>query len=294
MPHPLKFGVIPAYGLAPLETGSYATEFAELVENLGFESIWPVEHVVMPDHYESTYPYDRSGRMPIEDAAIPDPLIWLTWIAAVAPRLKLGTSILILPQRNPVVLAKAVASLDRLSGGRVILGIGIGWLREEADAVGSIFSERGRRTDEYIDAMRALWATPVASFHGETVRFENMKCNPRPTQPSGVPIHVGGHSPAAARRAGRVGNGFIPMGESPAEIAELIELMRKTAIEHGRDPDEIEISCVGPASIEVANVYAELGVNRMIIPCLEKDLTATRNNLESFAKSMIGPVDLSD
>ncbi len=284
----MHYGIIPGYGVAPVETGEYATGLARLAEELDFESIWPVEHVVMPTKYAHVYPYDASGRMPIEDAAVPDPLTWLGWVAAVTTRLKLGTAILILPQRNPLVAAKTVASLDRLSNGRVLLGIGVGWLREEAEALGTNFQNRGRRTDEYIQAMRALWSEPVASFEGEHVRFQEVKCNPRPAQTNGVPIHVGGQTPAAARRAGRLGQGFIPMGESLEAIAELRETMAQAAREASRDPDAIEISCLGPPQPDLAKAYADAGVTRMIVASREPDLESVRRVMGAFRESVRG------
>ena len=174
----MKFGIIPGYQIAPVETAEYATGFGRLAEELGFESLWPVEHVVMPAHYESRYPYAKSGRMPIPEAPIPDPLTWNTWVAATTSRIALGTAMLILPQRNPVVLAKTVASLDVLSGGRVILGVGLGWMREEAEAVGTNFGDRGRRADEYIEAMRALWTQKVASFRGRNRALRSGEVQP--------------------------------------------------------------------------------------------------------------------
>ena len=284
----MEFGIIPGYGAAPVESGEYAAGFGGLVEELGFESVWAVEHVVMPEVYEHVYPYDRSGRMPIESAAVPDPLTWLTYVAAVTRRLKLGTSILILPQRNPVVVAKTVASLDRLSGGRVMLGIGVGWMREEAEAVGTSFGDRGRRTDEYIRAMRALWGSPVASFEGEFVRFDNVKCNPRPEQGADLPIHVGGQTAVAARRAGRLGRGFIPMGESLDDIARLRKIMEEAAAEAGRDPAAIEISCTGPAQPDFAKAYADAGVTRLIVASLESDLEGVKRTMGRFSEAVFG------
>ena len=139
----MKFGILAPYQLAPIETGEYASEFGRLVEELGFESVWAVEHAVMCVDYESTYPYDPSGRSPFAAQAIqPDPLIWLSYVAAHTRSIRLGTGILILPQHNPVVVAKSVASLDRLSGGRVLLGVGVGWTREEALAVATMSAIR--------------------------------------------------------------------------------------------------------------------------------------------------------
>ena len=152
------------FGLAFANTGPFtepeaATTFARAAEAAGFESLWTVEHVVVPEGYESTYPYDPSGKMPGgERSPIPDPLIWLAYLAARTERIKLATGILILPQRNPVVLAKELATLDRMSGGRMIAGIGVGWLEEEFDAIGVPFRDRGKRTDAYVEAMRALWS----------------------------------------------------------------------------------------------------------------------------------------
>jgi probable F420-dependent oxidoreductase len=282
----VKFGIMPGYQFAPVETPEYAAGFAQLVESLGFESVWPVEHVVMPVSYTSRYPYSADGRMPIPDAAIPDPLIWNTFVAAVTQRLLLGTAMVILPQRNPVVLAKIAASLDVLSGGRTILGVGLGWMQEEAIAVGSDFSARGQRADEYIEAMRALWMQPVANFHGETVDFSNVQCNPRPNQ--GIPIHIGGHSSAAARRAGRLGDGFMPIAAGPEDLARLRAIVEESAREAGRDPAAIEITCLGLPNEASAKAYADVGVDRMIVASEEPDLESVKRAIGPFGDDVIG------
>jgi len=281
----VKFGIIPAYQIAPVETAEYATGFGRLAEELGFESLWPVEHVVMPARYESRYPYAKSGRMPIPDAPIPDPLVWSTWVAAVTSRIALGTAMLILPQRNPVVLAKTLASLDVLSGGRVILGVGLGWMREEAEAVGTSFGNRGRRADEYIEAMRALWTQEIASYQGETVSFKEVRCNPRPTR--SVPVHIGGHSPAAARRAGRLGDGFLPLGVGPDALARLRRILEESARDAGRDPSAIEISSIGAPDLETARATADAGIDRMIVASREPDLEGVKRALGPFSESVI-------
>jgi probable F420-dependent oxidoreductase, Rv2161c family len=187
-----------------------ARRLVRLAEAAGFDSVFAVEHVVVPDNYTSVYPYAAGGRLPGGPSVnFPDPLIWLTWVAAATTRLRFMTAVMILPQRNPLVLAKEVATLDYLSGGRIELGIGVGWLKEEFDALGIPFERRGKRADEYVAAMRALWASDGASFAGEFVNFDKVNCNPKPVAKS-VPIVVGGHSEAAARRAGRLGDGFFP------------------------------------------------------------------------------------
>ena len=264
------------FGLAFANTGPFvqpeaAAAFARAAETAGFESIWTVEHVVVPSGYTSVYPYDPSGKMPGREVApIPDPLIWLTWMGAVTTRIKLATGILILPQRNPVVLAKEVATLDRMSGGRVLLGVGIGWLREEFEAIGVPFERRGARTDDYVAALRALWTQDKASHDGEFVRFRDCILRPRPVQ-APVPIHVGGTSDAAARRAGRLGDGFFPAKGSHAELARSFDLVRRTAVEHGRDPDAIEMTtggdgAVGPGALDEVKVLADIGTHRVILP----------------------------
>ncbi len=263
----MKFGLMYANTLG-YATAEGAAQMGPAAEQAGFDSAWTVEHVVFPDSYESTYPYDPSGKMPMRsDTPLPDPLIWLTWLAAHTTTLRLATGILILPQRNPLVLAKELATLDDLSGGRVDLGIGIGWLSEEFDALGIPFAGRGRRTDEYIRAMRALWDSDHAEFSGEFVDFSAVSVNPKPTA-GRVPVHVGGDSEAAARRAGRLGDGFIPgLGDTES----LISIMRASAEEAGRDPDAIEVTTNAPElfsgePMRAVETMAALGVSRLGVP----------------------------
>lgn len=265
----MDFGIIFA-NTGPFTHGPTAAEFARAAEEAGFESLWTVEHVVVPSGYESTYPYDRSGKMPGgEDVDIPDPLVWLTWVAAATSTIRLATGILILPQRNPVVLAKELATLDHLSGGRVELGVGVGWLEEEFDAIGVPFAERGRRTDDHVAAMRALWSQDRATFHGEFTRFDDCISRPRPAQGS-IPVHVGGHTDIAARRAGRLGDGFFPGKGSPEDLARSMEIVRATARDHGRDPDAIQLTAggrvFGDGALDGVRALADAGVDRVVVP----------------------------
>ncbi len=286
----MKFGIAFA-NTGPFAKPEGAAAIAEAAETSGFESLWTVEHVVVPNEYASTYPYSRDGKMPGgTHVDIPDPLIWLTWVAARTTTLKLGTGILILPQRNPVVLAKEVATLDLLSGGRVLLGVGIGWLEEEFTFLGVPFADRVRRTEEYIEALRALWSQDLPTFAGETVAFTEAISRPHPVDGS-VPVIIGGHSLAAARRAGRLGDGFFPAkGDLPA----LIDELRKAAEEAGRDPDAVEITWTGAtvigggeAAIDEIGRLAEMGVSRLVIPPLAYDPAALRENLARFGDEVI-------
>lgn len=257
------------FALRYCNTGRYvdpaaAVELLQASEEAGFESAWTVEHTVVPAGYESAYPYSPSGKMADgrDDIPLPDPLIWLAWAAAATTRIKLGTAILILPQHNPVTVAKQAATIDRLSGGRLLLGVGIGWLREEFAALGAPFDDRAARMDEYIAVMRELWRSEPASFHGEFVRFDRVYCSPRPAA-GAVPIIVGGHSRAAARRAGRLGDGFFPARGAPAE---LFDLARRTAEEHGRDPGAVEFSAGLPDDLQDLPKLARAGVGRVLVP----------------------------
>ncbi len=263
------------FGLAFANTGPFAElpgliDVATAAENAGIESLWTVEHVIWPTQYGSAYPYSPTGKMPGDKtSAIPDPLIWLAFVAARTTSLVLGTGILILPERNPLVLAKEVATLDRLSGGRLQLGIGVGWLEEEFVALGIPWEDRGRRTDEYMEAMRALWASDDATYQGDFVSFTDVSSNPKPHGAS-VPFVIGGHSKAAARRAGRLGDGFFPGRGSIAELAELVDVVHQSAADAGRNPDAVEITASHPGMLAdpvgASQELASVGVARAILP----------------------------
>lgn len=247
-----------------------ALEICKRAETAGFESVWGGEHVVLPDTIASKYPYTADGKIPAEpDTQIPDPLIWLAYVAAAAPTLKLGTCILIVPQRNPLVLAKELATLDQLSGGRVELGLGVGWLQEEFDALGIPWERRGARNDEYIEAMRALWAGPHAEFHGEFVNFEPATCSPRPVEGT-IPIIVGGDSDAALRRAVRIADGYFPGEGDFEQLKALLTRLRQTAEDANRDPDSIAINVMFGAQMmnpaEGIEQLASIGVDRIMVP----------------------------
>ncbi len=288
----MKFGL--AFASSVGIEGDAALELCRCAEAVGFESVWAGEHVVMPKTIDSPYPYTEDGKVPaVAETPIPDPLIWLAFVAAAAPTLRLGTCILIVPQRNPLVLAKEIATLDMLSRGRVELGIGVGWLREEFDAIGVPWERRGARNDEYIAAMRALWAGPHAEFHGEFVDFLPVTCSPRPVQAS-IPILVGGDTPAALRRAVRIADGYFPGESDPQKLRALVTDLRLAAEQYGRDPDEIEINAMfglpqGDPR-QRAEQLIELGVGRAMVPAFLFAGAGGVDRLREFADRVIPEV----
>ena len=282
----MKFGILFA-NVGPYVQPDMAASLGRIAEERGFESIWTVEHVVVPGDYQSEYPYSPTGRMPgPEESPIPDPLIWLTWVGAATTSLRLATGILILPQRNPVILAKELATLDVLSGGRVELGVGVGWLREEFDALGVPFEDRGTRTDEYIEALRCLWREEEPCFVGRYTSFDRAKSYPKPQQ-GAIPIHVGGHTMPAARRAGRLGDGFFPGRSTDDELGPLLDTMRLSAKDAGRDPEAIEVTAGGVMDLDGVRRFGDLGVDRVVLPPLGWDLDTLREQLGRFSENVI-------
>ena len=289
----MKFGLAFASSIA-IEHDS-AMEVCRSAESAGFESLWGGEHVILPSTIESRYPYTADGKIPAEpDTPIPDPLIWLAFAAAAAPTLRLGTCILIVPQRNPLVLAKELATLDRLSGGRVELGLGVGWLREEFVALGVPWERRGARNDEYVEAMRALWAGPHAEFHGEFVDFDPVTCSPRPVN-GNIPVLVGGDTDAAISRAARIADGYFPGEGNIEQLRDLVSRVHRAADDAGRDPAGIEINAMFTSHF--ANPLAgvetlrEAGVGRIMVPAFAFMGPGGMDRLAEFGENVIRPTN---
>jgi probable F420-dependent oxidoreductase len=244
--------------LGPVETA----RLARRAEELGYRSWWAGDHIVLPSPRVPDAPMEPTD-------PILDPLVHLAYVAAVTERLELGTGIVILPQRNPLVLAKQVASLDVLSGGRLLLGVGAGYLEPEMTAVGVPMSERGGRTDEYLDAMRALWTQPAPSYQGRYVAFDGVDAHPRPVQKDGPRIVIGGHSPAAFRRAVTRGHGWFGNGDGPDDLVGHLAGLEKAAAEVERPARlgrlEIIFLQLSPVDADTARRYADLGVDRLVV-----------------------------
>ncbi len=271
----MKFGIrIPPPQMGPIGDPDFVIRYAKLVERLGFESIWVIDHALMCIAYDSTYPYKTTGRTPIPaEANMPDPLVLMTWIAAATERLRLGTSMLILPQRHPILLAKEIATLDRYSKGRVTLGVGVGWVKEEVEILKQDFGDRGRRTNEWIGVLRALWSEGLSEFKGDYFQFEDIASYPKPVQAGGIPIMIGGHSAAAAARAGRYGDEFYPhwstRGPNEESLAELKSVIALTAEEAGRKPGDVRLTLTSTSDAKTAygtaELCARLGAERVVV-----------------------------
>lgn len=240
---------------------------ARAAEEAGFESVWAGEHVILPD------PQVPPSPMAPQDPAL-DPFVALTYAAAVTTTIRLATGIVILPQRNPVVLAKQIASLDVLSGGRFTLGVGVGYLEPEFRAIGADFEQRGAVTDEYLDAMAHLFYDEHPEHHGEFVDFAGVDAHPRPVQRP-IPVVIGGHTAAAYRRAVQRGHGWYGFALTPEATAAAVDGLRRAAeeVERPEELGELEISVTprGRLTPETVAAFAELGVDRLVIIPNPKD-----------------------
>lgn len=268
----MKYAVIAPVAANTTADPEWMTTFARHVESCGFESIVVVEHAVVMSRYSSVYPYDTSGKMELaDDQAIPDPLELLSFLAGRTTTLGLATGVLVLPHHHPVVLAKRLATLDALSGGRLRICVGMGWMKEEIEASCVEFATRGARADEQLQVLRKLWAdtsTEGLDHHGEFFDFDGAMSYPKPAQPGGVPLHIGGHSRAAARRAGRYGDGLQPLGVAGEELAALVKVMRTEAEAAGRDADALELSLghlVSRIDQGRAERLADQGADRIVL-----------------------------
>ena len=279
---------------APIVSPDFLAPFAQHAERVGVESLFFVDHILFPAAQLATYPYMATGRYPYDndEMQIPEPLMLFAFLAGVTTTIRFGTAVLVLPQRDPLLLAKQLATADQLSKGRIELGIGAGWLADEFNALGVDFATRGARTDEYIAVMRTVWRDRIASFHGEFVSFDAMKLTTYPVQLAGIPIIVGGHSAPALRRAGRLGDAFLPAsnigldepGRWPAMWAEVCRHAR----EAGRPDGAVSLQGFGD-TLDDARRLHDLGATRMIHNVLEPDLASALAHLDRFRAEVIEP-----
>ncbi len=284
MPGVLKFGITGISG----GTTSYPealANVAQAAEMAGFDTLWAGEHHVLPT---------SSTRFPPTSRYL-NPVVALTYVAAFTRTIRLGTGVLLLPQHQPLILAKELASLDVLSGGRLIVGIGVGWAEEEFKALGVPFSERGARADEYLAAMRAIWSEGTPSYAGRYVSFQDVVAYPHPVQQPGPPIVVGGSAAPVLRRAVEQANGWYGFALDLADTAAVLAQLREAATRYSRPAllGELEISVAPRVPLDKDTVmrFAELGVHRLIlIPPRDKDATALEQWVKTMGETLVGQV----
>ena len=282
------FGVFYA-GAGPWVTAEGARALAAAAEEHGFSALWAIDHAVLPTNFAPRYQEAGGAWAVPDDYPIADPLTWLAFVAAVSPTIRLGTAVMAAPTRSPVVLAKQAATLDVLAGGRLTLGLGGGWLPEEFEAVGVPIGERMARLEEAVEVLRTLWRDPVASFDGRFTRFADVVSSPKPPRGT-IPIVLGGRTPAGARRAGRLADGFFPTGRDPAELVDLFDIARKAAADAGRDPDALELIAGGARDARGAEALLRLGVTHIVTSTRATTPADLPAALDAYHQQVIAPL----
>jgi probable F420-dependent oxidoreductase len=264
----MKIGVFATF-MSPLATPMMIRDFGRRAEDIGLDSIWMGEHVVLFDKNTFPYPNSKDGRIPVPPGGgILDAVATFGFLAAATSRLRLGTGVALVPQRNPLYTAKEVCTLDWLTNGRIDFGIGVGWNKEEVEACGYRWQDRGARCDEFLEVIRKLWTEPVVDFAGKWVKFETCRLDPKPIQKPHVPIIVGGYADAAVRRAARFGAGWFGSNNDLAATRQMIDRLDAALAKVGRRRgDGFEIIMMPPQSmpIEAMQEYAEVGVDRLLL-----------------------------
>ena len=275
--------------VAPYAAPQYIRTLGVTAESAGFSSLWVGEHVVLFDEYESAYPLAEDGKMPgdIEDNVELEPFSTLAYLAAHTSRIRIGTGVCVLPQRNPVYTAKEAANVDWLSGGRLNLGIGVGWLAEEYGALGASFERRGARCTSYIEVLKRLWCDTVSEYEDEFYSLPACRFYPKPVQKPHPPIIVGGNSDAALRRAAELGQGWYALGLSPEQLAPRIEQLEALLARRNRPRDTVAVfASPYPHEYdrEMIRQYKELGVDELVF----LDFAPTVDELESLLNNLAG------
>ncbi|MCH8886487.1 MAG: TIGR03619 family F420-dependent LLM class oxidoreductase [SAR324 cluster bacterium] len=310
----MKFG-ISLFNRGPLARPAHLTAQARRAEALGFDTIAISDHIVIPKVKTGNYPYHPEGEFPLEMSYdYFEPLATLMYILGATSSIKLGTSVLVVPYRNPILVAKMTASVDALSGGRIFLGVGTGWWREEFEAlgIGDHFEDRGARTDEYIRIFRNLWSEENPQFNGKFYQYGNIEFSPKPAQKPGIPIWIGGHTKRALRRTAELGDVWHPIGLRPPAGLDPGELARKRdelfamTEKAGRDPASIQIAfraplvfsdkernpLVGSADqiVEDIKTYEAHGVDHLTCDFMVTSFDQAMDNLERVGKEILPQV----
>ena len=291
----MKIGLFAAISDRGTNTMAVAKAFASNADRLGFSTLWVPEHVVLVDKYASKYPYSGDGVLPApSNSPIADPFIALTAMASATEKIRLGTGICLVPEHNPVVLAKVVATLDWLSNGRVAFGVGIGWLEEEFQAIGIPWERRAARTRDCINAMRKLWGESISAYSGEFTKFEGVRSYPKPVRGADLPVLFGGESTPALRRVAEYGNGWFGFNLSPDEAGAKIRKIEELLAANHRKLAEVEI-IVSPYTKTITpddlKRYRDAGVHEIVIVNLRppRSVEDAATRLEEAAKMWLEP-----
>jgi len=291
----MKIGFF-AIGIGNLARPDLITEVATKAERLNFSTVWAPEHIVLLDRFASHYPYARGEQLPIQlDIPLLNPFLALTYAAAHTSRIRLATGICLVPEYDPLLLAKVVASLDYLSGGRFALGIGIGWLAEEFQALGIPWERRAQRTRDYVEAMRRLWEDERSSYSGEFVQFEGARSYPKPLKGAKLPVLVGGQTEPALKRAAAYGDGWCGFNLTPGETAQTINRLRELLKANERSPQDFEFLVSPTASATPADLqrYRDAGVDELYLtPVFNRQVSTAAEVatlLEELAHAWVEP-----
>jgi probable F420-dependent oxidoreductase len=262
---------------------------ARTAEALGFESFWCAEHPFIPVHTTSRFPGSEDGVIPEAYAHFIDPFVVLARASGTTSRIKLGTGIVLVPERHPLLLAKEVSTLDLFSGGRFLFGIGAGWLREETQLMGGDFDHRWTQTRESVLAMKELWTKPEAEFHGKYYDFPPVRSNPKPRQKPHPPVLLGGDAPTVLQRVVAWGDGWLPNRVTPDQLREKRVTLDRLAREAGRDPAALTISVHGqPADRDLIERLHEAGATRVIVrPATTKSEPEMARELTRIAEAVL-------
>jgi probable F420-dependent oxidoreductase len=277
--------------VSPIATPEFLAAYGEAAEQAGFDSIWIGEHVVFFDDYASSYPYSDDGRLMLPpDNGMLELFSTLSFLASVTTRVRLGTAVCLVPQRNPVYTAKSVATVDWLSGGRVDFGVGIGWLREEFAVLDEPFEERAPRTREYLDVMRALWRDDVSTFTGKYYDLPECRMYPKPVQGGDLPVYFGGESDPALRRVADVGNGWHGFNHMPDSAAATVRRLDGFLQERKRSLADIDITVcpyMQPVDPSHLSAYRDAGVDQLVLTGFATDPSQAREVLGSLGDAWV-------
>jgi probable F420-dependent oxidoreductase len=277
----------------PFGTAGYLRTLGVEAEARGFHSLWMAEHVVLFDDYRSRYPYAADGRIPAGgESGFLDPFDALAFLAAVTSRIRLGTGICLVPQRNPVYTAKEVATVDWLSQGRFDFGVGVGWLAEEFEALQVPFEDRGARCRAYLEVMRRLWCEPVSSYEGPFYRLAPCRQYPKPVQQPHPPVHFGGESDAALRRVADLGQGWYPFSLTPDALVARLRRLEGLLAARGRARRDVRVSVcpyLQPADLDLVKRYRDAGADQVILLVFAAAPDDLRGALDRLAEGIVEP-----